>query len=252
MDTWIFLRGLVRESGHWGGFIAQFEQAVSGSRVMALDLPGNGIRHLQASPLNVKAMVENYRAQLAVARVGPPYHLLAVSMGGMVAVAWADVYPDEVTAQVLVNTSMRPFNAFHERLKPANYPALMGLFVGRTTHAHRERIIWRLTSNHDTERVLPTWIELQHQHPVSRWNALRQLVAAGLFSAPATRPAAHTLVLASEQDKLVSAGCSHALAHQWQCDLKVHPTAGHDLALDDGPWIVDQVHTWLNQSKPGA
>ena len=42
MSTWIFLRGLTRESGHWGTFTAQFEKAMPGCEVVALDLPGNG------------------------------------------------------------------------------------------------------------------------------------------------------------------------------------------------------------------
>lgn len=245
MDTWVFLRGLIRESQHWGSFVTQFAQTVPGSRVMALDLPGNGALHARISPLNVNAMVEDCRAQLARASVVPPYHLLAMSLGGMVAVAWASAYPDEVAAQVLINTSMRPFSAFHERLKPASYAALLGLALGRATPAQWERTIWRLTSNHDTESVLPAWIALRQQHPVSRMNALRQLVAASRFSAPATRPANPTLVLVSEQDRLVSAVCSLALAQHWQCDLRVHPTAGHDLALDDGSWIAAQVRDWL-------
>ena len=43
MTTWIFLRGLTRESRHWGGFVDQFQQTIPGSTVIALGLPGNGL-----------------------------------------------------------------------------------------------------------------------------------------------------------------------------------------------------------------
>ena len=35
MTTWVFLRGLTRESRHWGGFVDQFQQAIPGSTVIA-------------------------------------------------------------------------------------------------------------------------------------------------------------------------------------------------------------------------
>jgi len=53
-------------------------------------------------------------------------------------------------------------------------------------------------------------------------------------------------VLVSEQDQLVSADCSHAIARQWDVPIQVHPSAGHDLTLDDGPWVVQQVLLWLD------
>ncbi len=252
MNTWIFLRGLVRESQHWGDFVAQFEQTVPRSRVMALDLPGNGALYARDSPVCVNAMVEDCRAQLASTKVTPPYHLLAMSLGGMVAVAWDDAHPQEVVAQVLINTSMRPLSPFYQRLKPGNYLTLLGLALGGTTPEQWERAVWRMTSNHPTENVLPAWVSLRQHHPVSRQNALRQLLAASRFRAPATRPIAATLVLTSAQDHLVSPECSIALARRWQCELQVHPTAGHDLPLDDGAWVAQRVQTWLTPANSWA
>ncbi|HBH40280.1 MAG TPA: alpha/beta hydrolase, partial [Curvibacter sp.] len=40
--TWVLLRGLSRETGHWGGFVEAFAQPLPQARVPALDLPGNG------------------------------------------------------------------------------------------------------------------------------------------------------------------------------------------------------------------
>ena len=113
-----------------------------------------------------------------------------------------------------------------------------------------ERTVLRMTSNLATDAVLPRWLALRQQCPVSRANALRQLIAAARFRAPAVKPLAPTLVLASEQDHLVSVECSRALARHWQCPLHVHAGAGHDLPLDDGYWVAAQVQEWL-MAGPG-
>ncbi len=252
MSTWIFLRGLTRESGHWGDFVGQFEQALPGSRVVALDLPGNGRLHLQGSPVRVQDMVAHCRAQLASRNIAPPYHLLAMSLGAMVAVAWSGAHPREVAANVLINTSMRPFSPFYQRLRPGNYGALLAIAVWGAGPERWERTILRITSNLATDAVLPLWLALRRTNPVSRANALRQLLAAARFRAPAVQPSVPTLVLASEQDHLVCVECSRALARHWQCALRVHASAGHDLPLDDGPWVAAQVRQWLMDGASGS
>ena len=247
--TWIFLRGLTRESRHWGRFIAQFEAAIPASRVIALDFPGNGLLNPQTSPLRVQDMVEHCRAQLNAMDIPPPYRLLAMSLGAMVAVAWCNRHPQEVSTQVLINTSLRPFSKFYERLRPANYGVLLKLAVSGASAQARERTILRITSNqpdhHATAGVLPCWLAWHQANPVSRANAFRQLVAAASFFAPSTPPTAATLLLASAQDRLVSVACSKALASQWQCDVRIHPSAGHDLPLDDAAWVAQRVWDWL-------
>ncbi|MEO8118484.1 MAG: alpha/beta hydrolase [Rhodoferax sp.] len=247
-DTWVFLRGLTRESRHWGDFVGQFQQALPDSRVVTLDLPGNGQLNQQRSPLRVQDMVAHCRAQLASRQIAPPSHVLAMSLGAMVAVAWAQAHPQEVAANVLINTSMRPFSPFYQRLQPANYGVLLKLAVFGASPELWERIILRLTSNCANDEVLPVWLALRRDRPVSRANALRQLVTAARFRASGVKPLIPTLLLASAQDHLVSVECSKTLARHWQCELRLHLSAGHDLPLDDGPWVAAQVRAWLMDS----
>ena len=241
--TWILLRGLTRESGHWGPFTGPLAAALPGCEVLALDLPGNGHLYQQASPTQVEDMVAHCRTALARRQITGPVHLLGMSLGAMVAVAWSAAYPMEVAAQVLINTSLRPFSPFYQRLRPGNYARLLRLALPGATPEMWERSILRITSNAAHPNLLPLWLALRQRHPVSRANALRQLLAAARFTAP-SRLATPTLLLASAQDQLVSVACSHALARQWQCPLQVHPAAGHDLPLDDGGWVVQQVVQW--------
>lgn len=249
--NWILLRGLTRESGHWGGFVAQFQAALPGSRVVALDLPGNGSLHGLRSPGDVPAMVAHCRAALQQRQIQGPVHILAMSLGAMVAVAWARAHPQEVAAQVLVNTSLRPFSPFYQRLRPGHYGTLLRLALLGGSPEDWERHILRITSNRGDTRVLPLWQALRQQHPVGRANALRQLLAAARFTAP-TAPLAPTLLLASRQDRLVSVACSHAVARHWSCALQVHPTAGHDLPLDDAAWVLARVADWLQHNAQAS
>lgn len=245
MINWIFLRGLTRESRHWGNFIEQFQRTLPGSQVLALDLPGNGRLNQQSSPMRVQDMVERCRAEVKLRHMAPPYRILAMSLGAMVAVAWADAYPREIDANVLISTSMRPFSAFYRRLRPANYGVLVSLLVTDATPELWERTILRITTQLGHDNVLPLWLALRRECPVSRINALRQLIAAARFRAATVKPLTPTLLLVGAQDELVSVECSITLAKAWQCTLRQHPSAGHDVPLDDGIWVADQVRQWL-------
>lgn len=250
-STWIFLRGLTRESRHWGDFPAQFARAMPDSRVVTPDLPGNGRLHGQRSPMSVPEMVAACRAALAQQQIAPPYHLLAMSLGAMVAVAWSQAHPQELAASVLINTSLRPFSPFYQRLRPQHYATLLRLVASGAPPEVWERTLLRLTTHLASADVLPVWVALRQDSPVSRANALRQLWAAARYRAPLQRPAVPTLVLTSARDALVSSQCSHTLARRWQCELRVHPRAGHDLPLDDGPWVAAQVQAWLAARPEG-
>jgi pimeloyl-ACP methyl ester carboxylesterase len=244
MTTWILLRGLSRETGHWGGFLPLFQQAFADDCVVPLNFPGNGALHLQQSPTTVQAMVEHCRQQLADLGLRPPYHVVALSMGAMVAVAWANDYPQEILHQVLINTSLRPINPFYHRMRPSNYPRLLNLLLTGADAHKWEHAIWCMTSRMSPPEIVAGWVRLRQQHTVNPVNALRQLWAASRFTAPLTLPPATTLMLASKHDALVNVACSRSIAQRWNWPLFEHPEAGHDLPLDDGSWVIDQIHAW--------
>lgn len=247
MSRWILLRGLMRESRHWGEFPELFSQTMSGAEVMLPDLPGNGSLFGCRSPQRVVDMVEHFRTALLDQGFTPPYHLLALSLGGMIATEWAHRYPDDLRACVLMNTSMRPFSPFYWRLRWRNYHRILRLVTLQGDPLAFEQQVLRLTSNRRDlqEGMARTWADYRQEYPVSRRNAFRQLFAAAVFRAPAQRPRVPLLVLASSGDKLVDPACSLDLAQQWNTSLAVHPDAGHDLPLDDGPWVAMQIREWI-------
>ena len=252
--AWVLLRGLMREQRHWGRFPNQLAETVAGAEVVTPDLPGNGQRHALRSPTTVADMVAFCRQDLLARGVRPPYSLLALSLGGMVAVEWASRHPGELTRCVLINTSMRPHSRFHERLRWQNYGAIVRQLLDGGVE-RQERLILRLTSRHGdaAERagLLKRWLGYQREFPVTRANALRQLWSAARFRAPAERPAVPLLVLSSAGDQLVDPRCSRRLAQAWQAEHREHPDAGHDLPLDDGTWVAGQVGKWLAAGKAG-
>lgn len=249
MSTWILLRGLTRESRHWGDFSEMLRRELPDAHIVAPDLPGNGRRNRETSPNRVEAMVEDARIHLLEQGVAPPYHVLAMSLGAMVAVAWASRYPEEIVATVLINTSLRPISPFHRRLKPGNYLRLLKLAVLKANDATWERAIMEITTRHPPESadLLRKWIALRHENPVAIGNAFRQLLAAARYRAPPTRPEPPILILSSANDALVDSTCSRQLATRWAADFAEHPSAGHDLPLDAGAWVAERTRRWLEE-----
>ncbi|QGZ56223.1 alpha/beta fold hydrolase [Paraburkholderia acidiphila] len=240
---WILLRGLTRESRHWGAF-ATLLAAREGA--MPIDLPGNGTQAHARSPLVVDAYVDLLRADVEQRGARAPSRVLAMSLGGMVATAWALRYPEEIERLVLVNTSMRPHSRVYERLRPSAWPALARVaryWDGNDSGNLAETLIHGLTcARRDTLAAdLETWRAIRAGAHVSRANALRQLAAAASFKARGA-PRCAVLVVSSRGDRLVNPVCSARLARTWGAPHVEHPWAGHDLPHDDPQWLLDTLH----------
>lgn len=252
MSTWVLLRGLMRESRHWGDFPARLQQAMGGT-VVTPDLPGNGMLHWRSSPSCVQGMTEACRNQLQSLGHTPPYRVLAMSLGAMVAVDWATRYPHELQSMVLINTSLAPYSPFYQRLRPENYLVLFSTLLFASP-ARQQALILRLTSNHFSPvrqaEILALWNSYAQEFPVTRANALRQLYAAARYHAAIEKIRVAVILLSGQQDRLVDCRCSETLAERWACLIRRHPTAGHDLPLDDGDWVVQQVKDWLDSQSP--
>ena len=112
-SDWILLRGLVREQRHWGDFPAIFAREL-GVRVHTIDIAGAGTQHRESCPRSVAGMAEDVRARWLTLRAelerthgATRWGLLGVSLGGMIAMAWAAAHPADlqrvVLARALVN-----------------------------------------------------------------------------------------------------------------------------------------------------
>lgn len=243
---WVLLRGLVRQQKHWEQFPARFAEAFPEARVHTLDLPGNGVLCDRPSPLTVREMMESARQQLQVRGMTGPVNLLAISLGGMVAIEWMHRHRQQVASAVIINSSLRDAGTLFDRLQPANYPAILKNLLLQRDPYSREKLILDISSNLYPHKaaLARKWTEYATTHPTSRRNALRQLLAAARYAAPRRRPHDRVLVLNSARDRLVNPVCSERMARRWDWPLRTHSHAGHDLPLDDGPWILQQIQQW--------
>jgi pimeloyl-ACP methyl ester carboxylesterase len=244
MTTWVLLRGLTREARHWGDFAGRLASRLPpGDRVLAIDLPGNGRLHAQRSPSSAAGLAAACRAELDRLGHPGPYVVVALSLGAMVALEWAALPGSGVRGCVLLNTSLGGLSPFWQRLRPGAWPAVARIALAGS--ARREALVLALTCNHAvTPSMAADWAAWAAQCPVSRLNAARQLVAAATCRAPA-KPPVPVLLLASERDRLVSPGCTLAIARAWRASAACHPSAGHDLPLDDPEWVISHILDWL-------
>ncbi|SHO54982.1 alpha/beta fold hydrolase [Vibrio quintilis] len=235
----VLIRGLFRSQFHWGEFPQMLQALYPDRPVMCLDIPGAGKQHDAISPSSVRGMVENLRAGFTGTE---KLDIIAVSMGGMIALKWAELYPGEVASVVCINTSAAGFSPFWQRLLPENYfRLLIALFAGGY---RRESVIFRLVSNQPPDRrVIEQWVAADKQYPMKRMNFFRQLYAAATFEV--SRPVCPLLFISSSQDRLVCPQATRAIAHAWRERLIINEQDGHDIPLDNPQWLCRHVTPWL-------
>lgn len=248
--VWVLLRGLSRESGHWGVFpehlLRELRALQPASQVMSLDLPGTGTQRRQASPTQVSAIVDVCRAELHSRGIRGPVSVVGMSLGAAVLSDWANRYPNEVEAGVLINPSLRPFSELFRKSRPLNYLGLALLSLSRfSARMREERVLSMTTRLTPPQAIIDRWVELQRQHPLGVRNTARQLLASLRYRASRTRPAAPMLLLCSKADSLVDWRCSQAMSRAWGAPLRLHTKAGHDLPLDDPQWVARAVAEWM-------
>ncbi|RKP47632.1 alpha/beta fold hydrolase [Trinickia fusca] len=246
MSAWILLRGLTREARHWAQLPERLRASGLAGEIVCLDLPGSGIHQAMRSPVSVSAMLEFVRADVRARGYTPPFRVLAMSLGAMVATAWAQQAPHEIERLALINTSMRPFCSARERLCPGAWPELLCAALRWRDRSDAEAAIHLLTCNRLDQRDadLAVWAAIYRSAPVSRANACRQLWAAAHFAAAATPPRCPTLLVSSTRDALVDPVCSRKIAAAWSAAHLEHPWAGHDLPHDDPAWLADALAAW--------
>jgi alpha-beta hydrolase superfamily lysophospholipase len=247
---WLILRGLVREQRHWGDFPEHLRKSMldfdPGVEVHMLDFPGFGTESNRTSPFTIDEIVDDVRGRwLRIPKeTNEPCYLLAVSLGGMVAMNWSSRYPSDFSGVVLINSSATGLSPFTKRLKPGNYPRILSFFASDDVEM-RERKILEMTTNLAGENLA----RLAKRHTefakkVRKKDALAQIVSAMRFKPPARIPIP-LFVLGGKGDQLVDVSCSEKIASHFGGRLELHETANHDLATDDAPWIVGKLRDWI-------
>ena len=244
----ILLRGLAREAAHWLDFPEQLQQALGDNcQLHVVDFPGCGKYCIQPALTSVAAMTDHARAEIDVAAIAArneAIYVLGISMGGMVALEWAQRFPQELRGLILINSSAGN-QPFWWRLRPAAMLTMIRALLAE--FRTREAKVLQIVSNNtaDYSQHLNQWLAIQQQRPVTRATISTMLRAAAQFR-PLPTCALQGLVLASTQDRMVSVRASEAIAQQFQWPIEQHLSAGHDLPMDDPHWVANKIAQWLD------
>lgn len=276
--TWILLRGLGRETGHWNDFPKILQERFPNDKILPLDLPGAGEFNDVIPPLRISEYVDFLRNELFNREVSleatherdenskskkrnknnkilknndnkSEYCLLAVSLGGMVALEWMRRFPGEIKTGVLINTSLSNTSWFYNRLRWQIYPQFF-LKVAGSKGYKRERALLPLLSefysNYDS--IAEKWTNVSQQRPMKATSVVRQLLAASNYKIK-TKVTPPTVLLSSLNDRLVSPKCSQDIHKKFNYPILHHLWGGHDLTTDDPEWVADQVLHWVQLQK---
>jgi pimeloyl-[acyl-carrier protein] methyl ester esterase len=245
----VLLRGLAREAAHWLDFPDQLQtqlktQLGENCQLHLVDFPGCGKYAQQTALTSIADMTEFARNEItALKPETDSLYILGISMGGMVALDWAQRYPHTVRGLVLLNSSAGNHPPWW-RLRPAAWPTMVYALLA-STQAREARVLKIVSNNKvDYSQHLNQWLYIQRQRPVTRATIITMLRAAAQFR-PRQTCIAKGLVLASDTDRMVSVRASEAIARQFHWPISKHPSAGHDLPMDDPHWVATQIATWL-------
>ncbi len=250
MTNWILLRGLSRETRHWGEFPNILAQKNPKSKIIVLELPGVGKKNHLGSPKKIEDFVESLRPDFLSIKNKEQnektneWGIISISLGGMIALNWAEKYPDDFSKIVTINTSASDLSNPIQRIGLKAISKMAKLFI-KNDLIEREREILELTTSMTEvdDNLVKKWASYSKEYPLSRKAFLNQLYAASKFKAP-KKIDLPCLIIVGEKDQLANPKCSIALAKHFKLPYYSHPHAGHDLPLDDPEWLVNQIYQW--------
>lgn len=247
--NWLVLRGLARHQKHWGRFPEQLQKRLGG-RVVCLDSPGFGTESHKNSPMTVKGITSDLRNRWVQQGETGKWGIFGHSLGGMIAVDWVNRYPKDFEAVAVMNSSFRGLSPVWKRLRREAFAFLVQIAAAKGSLKKEEAILKMVTQKGaDHPETLESWLGIERAQPSSLKNAVIQILAASRFRAP-SHLEIPMLVLSGAGDQMVNSTCSHQLAEHFGAELRMHPSAGHDIALDDPEWLIEHLVHFTHQLEP--
>ncbi|MEM9329353.1 MAG: alpha/beta hydrolase, partial [Bacteroidota bacterium] len=117
--TFYLLRGIGRESGHWGTKVPEaIRQRIPTARFVMMDLPGAGKYHNQTALPTVEKMADFLRDHYLPHQDSTSHRrvILATSLAGNVALEWMTTYPKDFHGAVLISSSFKGVCKSKERV----------------------------------------------------------------------------------------------------------------------------------------
>jgi pimeloyl-ACP methyl ester carboxylesterase len=238
-SRWIFLRGLTRGNIHWGKFPEILKLAYPDIEVEFLEIPGNGYLNLEKTSTDINQILKQLKNRSKFCQQNLSFNICGISLGGMVALKWAELFPQDVESVTIINSSLKQLSPLYHRLLPNNYAKIFKA-IGESDIQNQEKIILQLTSNksNETQSYLKSFTNFATEHKILRFNIIRQLILANRIRIT-NFPNIPLIIIVSENDRLVSSHCSKIIFKVLGGSLHCHPSAGHDLPLDEPDWLLE-------------
>ncbi len=243
----LLLRGLTRESRHWGDFPTKIESLVPGAKVFCLDLPGAGTENQKISPTTIREIRNDVRKRwLSLKKDTASWSVLGHSLGAMVTIDWLKEFPSDFKSAVLINTSAKNLSSWYRRLTFKSVMTVAGLVL-KKDKIDREKTVLKMISEkqHSNVDLIQAWQKIAQDRPLARQTVIRQIMAGYKFTAPELHVKVPIYFLASRKDKMVDWRCVRELAQHYSAPFFIHEEAGHDLALDDPDWVLEKIKQLL-------
>ncbi|MFZ5551884.1 MAG: alpha/beta fold hydrolase [Bacteroidota bacterium] len=248
------LRGLTRESGHWGPqFINEIKKQIPQARIYMLDLPGSGKYVNEKASFNISDMVEFMRNDVKsiIEKKNGDNIICATSLGGMLACEWVLNYKNDFQGMVIINSSFKKICKLNERVQWGVRKDMLKVMLAKTTE-EREKLLVKINSNHpeNYDSVACEWIDIQNERKMSKINIFKQTVAGMRYSTKGKKPEVPLLIIGSKGDRMVCTECVEKTQDAFGGTLVWHPDAGHGLPIDDPKWLSEQIADWYTTIYP--
>jgi len=249
--TIVLLRGLARWSDHWLGF--EKFLADKGFRVITVDNRGFGKSSDAESSKNLTVHdLADDVAQVISKEAPGGAHVVGLSLGAMIGLALAAMKPQLVRSLMMVNSSVGG-SKIPRISKRALFSILQIAVMGRRGYDPLSRVILSPESpNSKREKLSKSWSEIDREHRVSLRRLFSQLRAARGFQGFVEMASIKcpVTIVRCDQDKFVDPRNSDFIHRQIpSAEIVKHPTAGHELAVDDPDWFVDVIISALNRAE---
>jgi len=241
------IRGLTRESGHWGDFLIYLREALPDANIHLLDLPGAGVHVTEKASSNAKKMVDfmRERALSDIQKQDSINIICATSLAGMLATEWVLNHKNDFHGLIMINSSFRGICSMNERVNKAVRGDMLKILLTSNIE-YRERLIIRVNSNkpelHDS--LTKEWSKIQRERRMTRMNILRQTLAGMRYGTKGRKPEIPLLIIGSKADRMVLPSCIEKMHGFFGGKLVWHPTSGHGLPIDEPEWLSAVISDW--------
>jgi pimeloyl-[acyl-carrier protein] methyl ester esterase len=231
------LRGLGRESAHWGNFLEKLKKHKYVNKVICLDLPGTGIYYQEQSPSTIHEIAQFCMQNIV--ETGHDKIILAISLGGMVALELLNDQKNKFKKAYIINSSIANLSPFYHRLQLSALRQFYKMAISKNLKEKELECLKMVSRAEESwEQLSENFAQVAQERPVHILNIVKQLLAASRYKVKKDKPHTPIILINSMGDSMVNPDCSLKLAEHWNLPLYTHPSAGHDLPLDAPEWLI--------------